>query len=382
LIGALCLVVTLSYGALYYGFAVLITRPAAGSEFSRGLLSAAYGGSVLTSGLAAVPVGRAADRFGVRWLVAGGALAGAGGLLAFGAAQAGWQVLAVWWLVLGPVAALTFYEPAYVAIQQAFGAEGRARAIAVLTLTAGFSGPIFTPLTGELVDALGWRDTTRVLALAMACAAPVAALLIKVGPPTEARERRRKPSLDAFRASRVRVFTLGAVLAYGATEALIVHRIARFQELGFSLGTVTFWAALSGLATLPGRYLLPLLARRVPATVVFAGVLGVLAISAGLMIEGDAYWQMALSFVVFGLVFGSALPLRAVVMGEWTATAVFGTVMGAQAAMIAVGRAGTPALTGGMHDWLDGYTAAMALICGMLVAGAVLVLLSGRRARR
>ncbi len=373
---------TLSYGALYYGFAVLITRPAAGSEFSRGLLSAAYGGSVLTSGLAAVPVGRAADRFGVRWLVAGGALAGAGGLLAFGAAQAGWQVLAIWWLVLGPVAALTFYEPAYVAIQQAFGAEGRARAIAVLTLTAGFSGPIFTPLTGELVDALGWRDTTRVLALAMACAAPVAALLIRVGPPTEARERRRKPSLDAFRASRVRVFTLGAVLAYGATEALIVHRIARFQELGFSLGTVTFWAALSGLATLPGRYLLPLLARRVPATVVFAGVLGVLAISAGLMIDGDAYWQMALSFVVFGLVFGSALPLRAVVMGEWTATAVFGTVMGAQAAMIAVGRAGTPALTGGMHDWLDGYTAAMALICGMLAAGAVLVLLSGRGAPR
>ena len=277
---------TLSYGALYYGFAVLITRPAAGSEFSRGLLSAAYGGSVLTSGLAAVPVGRAADRFGVRWLVAGGALAGAGGLLAFGAAQAGWQVLAIWWLVLGPVAALTFYEPAYVAIQQAFGAEGRARAIAVLTLTAGFSGPIFTPLTGELVDALGWRDTTRVLALAMACAAPVAALLIRVGPPTEARARRRKPSLDAFRAPRVRVFTLGAVLAYGATEALIVHRIARFQELGFSLGTVTFWAALSGLATLPGRYLLPLLARRVPATVVFAGVLGVLAISAGLMIDG------------------------------------------------------------------------------------------------
>jgi len=374
--------VTLSYGALYYGFAVLITRPAAGSEFSRGLLSAAYGGSVLTSGLAAVPVGRAADRFGVRWLVAGGALAGAGGLLAFSAAQAGWQVLAIWWLVLGPVAALTFYEPAYVAIQQAFGAEGRARAIAVLTLTAGFSGPIFTPLSGELVDALGWRDTTRVLALAMACAAPVAALLIRVGPPTEAREQRRKPSLDAFRSSRVRVFTLGAVLAYGATEALIVHRIARFQELGFSLGTVTFWAALSGLATLPGRYLLPLLARRVPATVVFAGVLGVLAISAGLMIDGDAYWQMALSFVVFGLVFGSALPLRAVVMGEWTATAVFGTVMGAQAAMIAVGRAGTPALTGGMHDWLDGYTAAMALICGMLVAGAVLVLLSGRRARR
>jgi MFS family permease len=114
---------------------------------------------------------------------------------------------------------------------------------------------------------------------------------------------------------------------------------------------------------------------------VFAGVLGVLAVSAALMIHGGAYWQMALSFVVFGLVFGSALPLRAVVMNDWTATAVFGTVMGLQAAIIAVGRAGVPALVGAMHDWLDGYTAAMALLCAMLLAAAGLVLVSGRRVR-
>jgi hypothetical protein len=38
------------------------------------------------------------------------------------------------------------------------------------------------------------------------------------------------------------------------------------------------------------------------------------------MISGAHYWQMALSFVLFGLVFGAALPLRAVVMGEWVAT--------------------------------------------------------------
>src|SRR3954465_1187490 len=108
LIAALCLVVSFAYGALYYGYAVLITEPAAGGEFSRGLLSAACGGSVLTSGAAAVAVGRAADRFGVRWLMAGGALLAAAGLLGFAAAARGWQVLAVWWLVIGPATALTF----------------------------------------------------------------------------------------------------------------------------------------------------------------------------------------------------------------------------------------------------------------------------------
>ncbi len=161
----------------------------------------------------------------------------------------------------------------------------------------------------------------------------------------------------------------------------MLHRIAVFQEAGFGLGTVTFWAAVSGLLTLPGRFLLPLLAERVPATAVLAAVLGVLAASAALMIDGSAYWELALSFVLFGLVFGSALPLRAIVMGQWTPTAVFGAIMGTQAAMIAVGRAGVPAVVGFMHDRLDGYAAAMALLTALLALAAVLVVISGSRDR-
>ncbi|MEA2275926.1 MAG: hypothetical protein QOC78_886 [Solirubrobacteraceae bacterium] len=384
LIAALCLVVTVAYGALYYGFAVLITEPAAGGEFSRSLLSAAYGGAVLTAGLFAIPVGRIGDRAGVRGVMVGGALLGAAGLLAFSAAARGWQVLVLWWLVLGPAAAMTFYEPAYIAIQQTFGAESRARAIAVLTLAAGFSGPVFTWATGALVDGVGWRDTTRVLAAAFAAAALVAAVLIPGRPAL----RRGGPAAGDpghvmgaahFRDPRMRLFTLAAILAYGAIEATIVHRIARFQDLGFSLSTVTSWAAVSGLLTLPGRFLLPMLANRLSASNVLAVVLSVTAAGTALMIAGHAYWQMALSFVLFGLVVGAALPLRAVVMGEWTSTAVFGTVMGMQAAVIALGRAGLPALTGALHDALGGYGVAMALLTALMVVSVVLLLATARR---
>jgi MFS family permease len=365
-----------AYGALYYGFSVLISDSAAGADFSRGLLSSAYGGAVLTGGAAAVPIGRLADRHGVRWLIACGGVLGAVGLAAFAAAARGWQVLAVWWLVLGPASALTFYEPAYVAIQQAFEPAARARAIAVLTLAAGLSGPVFIPATGALVEALGWRDATRVLAAAYLCVVPLALLLVRTRP--HAVDRGHARVRGAFREPRVRVFTIGAVLAYGAVESIVIHRVARFQELGFSLATVTLWAGISGLITLPGRFVLPLLGHRARATTVFAAVLAVLAASAALMIGGGAYWQMALSFVLFGLVFGSALPLRAVVMGDWTPTATFGAVMGLQAALIALGRATMPAVTGGLHDWFDGYAVPMALLCGLLVAAAALVLISGR----
>jgi MFS family permease len=345
---------------------------------------------VLTGGLAAIPVGRLADRRGVRGLVAGGALLGGVGLLGFASATGGWQVLAIWWVVLGPATALTFYEPAYVAIQQAFTPEARPKAIAVLTLSAGLSGPIFIPLTGALVEGSGWRDATRALAAVMACAAPVAWLFISVRPPTmrpavapvaalgsRRRARVSGPDLTPLRERRVWLFTAGAVLAYGAVEAVVVHRVAGFQELGFGLGTVTFWAGVSGLITLPGRFLLPVLARRMQATTVLALVLGVLALGTALMISGDAYWQMALFFVLFGLVFGAALPLRAIVMGEWTPTATFGAVMGLQAALIAGGRASMPAIAGGLHDVFDGYASAFALLTAVIVFAAVLVARSG-----
>ena len=381
LIAALCLVVTVAYGALYYGFAVLITDDAAGAEFSRGLLSTAYGGAVVTSGLMAIPVGRLADRFGVRWIIASGTVVGATGLLLFSLATAGWQVLAVWWLVLGPAIAMTFYEPAYVAIQHAFGPADRARAIGTLTLTAGLSGPIFTPATAGLVEALDWRPTTRLFALALLACAPVAALAIRVRPPGHgAPAPRPTGQLARVVHGRLAVFTLGTVLAYGTLEAVVVHRIARFEEDGFSLATVTTWAAIAGLLTLPGRFALPVLTRRVRSTDVLAAVLLVLAASTALMISGGSYAQLAVSFVLFGLVFGAALPLRAVVMGEWVPTAVFGSAMGAQAALIAGGRATLPAAAGLMHDALDGYRVTMAMLTALLLASAVLVATSGRSA--
>jgi MFS family permease len=373
------LIVSVAYGALYYGFAVLITEPAAGGEFSRSLLSAAYGGAVLTGGAAAIPVGRRADRHGVRGLMAGGAVLAAAGLVLFSLAQAGWQVLAVWWLLLGPATALCFYEPAYVAIQQAFEPERRARAIATLTLVAGLSGPVFTPTTGALVDALGWRDATRVLAATALLAAPVALAWVRTRPAAAA--TRHRLTLAPFREPRLLIFTGAAVLAYGSTEALVIHRVARFQELGFALGTVALWAGISGLLTLPGRFALPMLSRRVHATTLLAGVIAVIAASAALMIGGASYAQMVVSFGLFGLVFGAALPLRAIVMSEWTATEVFGAIMGVQAALIALGRAGIPALTGALHDADDGYGTAMVVLTCLLVAAAALIAASARARR-
>ena len=199
-------------------------------------------------------------------------------------------MLALWWLVLGPATAMTFYEPAYVAIQQAFAAEARPQAIAALTLTAGLSGPVFIPATGALVEALGWRDATRVLAAALACAAPVALLFVRTTPRARGDPRPARWSAGPcpFRRPRLPLFTPGAVLGYGAIEAVVVHRVARFQELGFGLGTVTLWAGVSGLVDAPRAVPAPRRGPPLRATALLAGVLLVLALSTALMVDRRA----------------------------------------------------------------------------------------------
>jgi predicted MFS family arabinose efflux permease len=383
LVPALALLVTVSYGALFYGFSVLVTDEAAGGRFSATVLSAAYGGAVLSAGASAVAAGWVADRAGIRGVVAAGSLAGAGGLAAFSAATETWHVLLAWWVLLGAAMAGTLYEPAYVAIQQWVPAGGRARAIGLLTLTAGLSGPIFIPATTALVDELGWRATTRVLAALLGVVGvAIAALALPSGSGPSAEDARSRSSLtsrlSAFTRPRLLTFTLGAVLAYGALEATLIHRIARFEDAGFALSTIAFWAAVSGILTLPGRFLLPVLGGRRPATSVLAAVFAVLAVAISFMVPADRSWQLIAHFTLFGLVFGAALPLRAVTMSHWYAVAGFGTLMGIQSAMIAAARAGGPPLVGSLHDALGGYAAAFALLAALFAVGAALVLASGR----
>lgn len=377
----LSITVSVAYGALFYGFSVLLSDAAAGADFTSTVLSTAFGGAVITGGATSVVVGRVADRWGIRSILGLGAVVGGAGMLLFSMATAPSQVILVWWLLLGPAMAMTFYEPAYVAIDQWFPAIDRVRAIASLTLLAGLSGPVFIPLTGVLVDTFGWRSATVLLGAGLAVACGAAALLVV---PSGVGRRPRPADVVSLplRAMvgdpRLLVFTTAAFLAYGAMEGTVVHRVARFEDAGFALSTVTAWAAVAGVLSLPARFLLPSLASRVAPTLVFAGVLTALTVAVGFAVVGSTYVELVIHFALFGMVFGAALPLRAVVMGDWYSGPTFGRAMGVQAAVLALGRAGAPVLVGVLRDVTSSYQLPMAALALALGASAVLTMVAGR----
>lgn len=382
LLVTLSLTVSVAYGALFYGFSVLLSDAAAGGEFTSTVLSAAFGGAVVTGGISSVVVGRVADHRGARSIIGLGAVTGGIGLALFSVATGPVQVLLVWWLVLGPTMAMTFYEPTYVVIDQWFPGPARVRAIATLTLLAGLSGPVSIPVTGALVEALGWRATAALLGLVLALTCGAAAVFVippgTGGRPALAREAVPVPARAMLADRRLVLFTVAAVLGYGAMEATVVHRVARFEEGGAELSTVTAWAAAAGLLSLPARFLLPSLANRFRPTWVLTGVLATLTVAIGLAVGGSPGAALAVHFGLFGLVFGAALPLRAVVMGDWFSGAAYGRLMGVQAAAIALGRSGGPALVGALRDATSSYRLPMGVLTVAMGSAALLTLVAGR----
>jgi MFS family permease len=375
--------VMVGFGVILYGFSVYATDQAAGAEFSKTALSLAYGGSVFVGGLLALPVGRFADRHGVRSIVGMGALLGCLGLVAFSISSEPWHVIAAWWLFLGPAQAMIYYEPAYVAIDQWVPPTDRARTLATITLIGGVAGVVFIPVTAQLVTLVGWRPAVFLLGLLLLVVGGSAAMFALPHRHTDASSTRgasgsRGESVGIVRDRRFLLYSVALMLVLLATQGVIVHRVARFEEVGYSLTTVAIWAAVASAMSLPGRWIAPRLADRFGATRVQAIIALIVAFSVVLMVEDTPSWRMIGHFFLFGLAFGALLPLRAMVMGRWFSGPTYGRIMGTQWTAVVLVSATGPLLVGVLRDTTGGYETSFVLLGAFYLAAAVLIAASGR----
>jgi MFS family permease len=375
----LAVTVMVGFGVILYGFSVYATDQAAGAEFSKTTLSIAYGGAVFVGGLLALPVGHFADKHGVRLVVGAGALVGGLGLIGFSISHHPWQVVAAWWLLVGPAQAMIYYEPAYVAIEQWSLPQDRARTLATITLIGGLAGVVFIPLIAWLVIQIDWRSAVSLLGF----------LLFLVGGSTAlfALPRWNHRSIDAtkseklspavFRDRRFLLYTVALMLILLSTQGVIAHRVARFEEIGFSLATVAFWAAVASALSLPGRWIAPRLAERFGATRVQTIIALIVAVSVLLMVNSASTSQMIGHFFLFGLAFGALLPLRAMVMAGWFSGPTYGRIMGAQWTGVVLTAAAGPLLVGVVRDTTGGYGASFAVLSVLFLIASGVIFASG-----
>ena len=281
---AAAMLINTSYGTLSYAFSVLVTDTGPGGEFGAGTVSLGFGLALLVSGLAGIFAGTVADLLGTRRLLATGALLGCAGLMLVGTVQAGWQLVLVLAFVCGPAMAATFYEPIYVLMNRWFTAEERPKAYGVLTLLGGFSITIYTPLTRWLVHAYGWREAVVILGVILAVVGTVVPLLLHEPVDAEARAgtarltpaRFAREARDGIRHADARfwLFTLAFFGATVAVSGFSFHMISQLETRGFDETSVANSIAITGIISLPARFLLPSLSGRAPSAILLAVCLG------------------------------------------------------------------------------------------------------------
>jgi OFA family oxalate/formate antiporter-like MFS transporter len=125
---------------------------------SRGLFSLLRSGEILIAGALAPLVGPMVDRFGGRWLMAGGALSAVIGFLWMSQVGAFWQFLILRWTFLAIGGVFMCQMVVSVTVSRWFVLK-RGRAIAIASLGQGVAKVCIPVVTASLFAWVGWRLT-------------------------------------------------------------------------------------------------------------------------------------------------------------------------------------------------------------------------------
>jgi MFS family permease len=166
------------------------------------------------------------------------------------------------------------------------------------------------------------------------------------------------------------------------SAVIFAHQIAYLVSRGYgSLLAATLAGAL-GLASLPGRFFLNLLSRRILAQTVLIGTLLVQASGAlVLILAPDARWLL-LYVLLYGAAFGALSPLRAQVMADHFGQRAYGAITGLQGIPLALCQAAGPLVAGWLYDTLHRYDLAFWLCVGSFVVAALLLVVLPRPQQR
>ena len=375
IVGALSVTETVSWGILYYAFAVFLLPMQRELGFSTAQLTGAFSLALLLSGIAGIAVGRYLDGRSPRALMTAGSIAGMVLVLAWSRIE-GLAAFYALWAGIGLVMATVLYEPAFVVLAKWFPAAGQRRqALTVLTLVAALASFIFLPLSQALIDAHGWRDALVILAIILAVITiPIHALVLRPAPEARSETRVASPSSSARDAVRSAPFWLLSAAFFLATFtgiAMTVLAVPYLVERGYSAPFAAFAVGLIGVSQIPGRVLFAAAGRRIPAAWAAAGVFALIAAGIALLVGVHGTVAAITGLVVLGMGNGMNTLSRATLIADRYGAGSYGTIGGVVSFFTTSARAGGP-VAGAVYAAAVGYTTLLWTLAALAVVAAAL----------
>ncbi len=384
-VSALSTAQLVSYGSIFYAFALFIDPMGQELGWTKSELMAAYSLALGTSAFCAVPVGRLIDLGHGRAVMTGGSILAAL-LLVLWSRIASYPLFVLLWMGLGVTMSAVFYEPGFAVLARRLGLLAR-RGITFMTLVGGFASTVFIPLTHLLIEQYGWRNALLVLAgFNLAVCAVLHATSIPGAPSSSASlfglRRAHAPGPGSQRVLRRPAFWcfVATSLLQGMIAAgLPMHLIPLLVEKGFSLEMAVLAFSVIGPAQVAGRLVMAFgeQAFSMKGIGVITLVLGVLAFAL-LPIIPPGSWLVAVFAGLFGASNGMMTIIRALLPPELFGRENYGVVQGMIAMPVRLTTASAPFVFGALWGWWGGYAAVMGLCLAMALCSLgffVLILL-------
>ncbi|WP_134497518.1 MFS transporter [Microvirga pakistanensis] len=387
-VSALSLTQLVSYGTIFYAFALFVEPMGRELGWSKSELMAGYSLALGTSAFFAVPVGRFIDLGHGRAVMAGGSVLAAV-LLALWSRVESYPAFLLIWAAMGLSMSSVFYEPGFAVLARRLGFLAR-RGITFMTLVGGLASTVFIPLTHLLIEHMGWRSALLVLAgfnLLVCAAIHAVAIPPALKRPPHPSSEPPRPLPPSARSVLLKAsfwcFVACSVLQGLIAAAMPVHLIPLLTETGYSLEMAVLAFSIIGPAQVAGRMIMALGERTfgMKGTGVATLGLGVLAFALLPLLSPGSWWVGAFA-VLFGASNGMMTIVRALLPPELFGRENYGVIQGMIAMPVRLTTASAPFLFGALWAWWGSYTAVTILCLGLSVAAlgsflAVLVLQKG-----
>jgi len=374
LLVALGITQIVSWGSIYYAFAVLLEPLQRDLGAGKSEIAGAFSVALLVSGVCATSIGRTIDRMGGRRVMTLGSV---GAVLLLGLLSQVQSVAALYaiWAGLGVAMAATLYEPAFVVIAQVFRASYR-RALTVLTLFGGFASTVFWPLTTLLVEHYGWRGAALGLAAInlLVCVPLHMRVLPRSGGPTSpaAQATAGGTTVRLWTDRRFRALTLAFLAHYVVVSAIAAHMIAMLLARGLTPTAAAGIGALIGPMQVAGRIVEFGASRWLHVGQVGRIATAALPVSLIVLLWADA---SMLGLILFALLFGAGNGVMTIVRGalpvEMYGRDNYGAIAGALATPGLVARSVGPIFAALLWSALGGYESATVVLIAVAAVGAL-----------
>jgi MFS family permease len=339
-----------AWGCSYYLPAVLAKSITAGTGWPLPWVVGGVSIGLFVAGLVSPLVGRKIQQYGGRAVLASSSILLAFGLVGIGLAQ-NLVIYLMAWIVVGLGMGAGLYDAAFATLGQIYQDKARSL-ITTLTLFGGFSSTICWPLSGLLVESVGWRSACFIYAgLQLVMSWPIYRFLLPgttgygsnlkshatetTEPATESQSQKNRRTRFVLVAAAV---TLSAIIQ----STMAIHLLTILQAQGVKMAAAVTLGALIGPSQVLARALEMIIGRR------FHPIWTMLS-STVLVTTGLVLLSFHLPVVALGLVFfGAGMGIMSIARGT-VPLVVFGApgyavLMGQLAAPSSLAQAISPLL--------------------------------------